>query len=194
MENAKRSMNPTVFLNHLGFISEFCVGTSLESIDDIFPCTWIASNTSGRVDIKAGHVYIDNIKGKSLTNYVKPDKKTNMTALNYSINSFEMEPGRNFFTKMKICNEAYTCLYKFVGSTTVTHSANRILANGANNGIDALTTVKYSVLPSYGGKKFITVQNKTLTNTVKSLIFALILYHVFVILRLCKTLKCVFTL
>ncbi|XP_052803271.1 uncharacterized protein LOC128233573 isoform X2 [Mya arenaria] len=113
---------------------DFCVGSSKMTPDDIVPCVWVAVNTSGMVEIKDGHIYIDRVqyfKLSALQAYSKAHYTVKKNS-NNSENIFHMEPGRTVFLFMRICNKALICSYKLTNSVIVkgNDSALAISKNG----------------------------------------------------------------
>ncbi|XP_064642002.1 uncharacterized protein LOC135496570 [Lineus longissimus] len=117
---------------------EYCLGTSNETLDDVFPCTWVGYNSSGVVEIKSGALYLDGVAIANLSSYVVPNSDTNLTAVAASGESgFAMEPGRTLFTTMRICNEAEVCIYKFVSTVTVTDDGAQLETSTSGEAITA---------------------------------------------------------
>ncbi|XP_064646203.1 uncharacterized protein LOC135499389 [Lineus longissimus] len=117
---------------------EYCLGSSNETLDDVFPCTWVGYNASGVVEIKSGSLYLDGAAIADLSSYVVPNADTNLTEVAAAGNSgFAMEPGRTLFTTMRICNEAEVCIYKFVSTVTVTDDGAQLESSTNGEAITA---------------------------------------------------------
>ncbi|XP_052806221.1 uncharacterized protein LOC128235438 [Mya arenaria] len=100
---------------------DFCIGSSKMTPDDIVPCVWVAVNTSGTVEIKDGHMYINGVqyfKLSELQAYSKAHYTVKKNS-NNSENIFNMEPGRTVFLFMRICNKAQICSFKLTNSVIV---------------------------------------------------------------------------
>ncbi|XP_052806219.1 uncharacterized protein LOC128235437 [Mya arenaria] len=100
---------------------DFCVGSSKVTPDDIVPCVWVAVNTSGIVEIKEGHIYIDIVQYfnlSALQAYSEAHYTVNENN-NTSEDIFRMEPGRTVFIFMRICNKAQICSFKLTNSVIV---------------------------------------------------------------------------
>ncbi|KAK6174798.1 hypothetical protein SNE40_013376 [Patella caerulea] len=102
---------------------DFCVGSSEDVCDDIFPCTWVGYNVSGEVAIKDGYLQVDGVKVgpigtfKSQYNGTDPDNASS---------TFKMEPGRTMFLCMKMCNEARRCTTRVMGSSVIVDSNSKM--------------------------------------------------------------------
>lgn len=103
------------------FIStEYCVGSSNTSIDDIVPCIWVAVNKSGTAEIKQGKFWLDGVAYYNISD---------LRALSEGVytfddsapqdNNFRMEPGRTVFLFMKICNKAKVCGVKLANTLLI---------------------------------------------------------------------------
>ncbi|XP_060596420.1 uncharacterized protein LOC132750448 [Ruditapes philippinarum] len=101
---------------------DFCVGSSLENIDDVVPCVWVGYNTSGIVEIKHGYIYIDNTPYHKLSELrALSEGNYNFDTANEDDNTFQMESGRTLFLFMRLCNKAELCTDKFVNSLLITN-------------------------------------------------------------------------
>ncbi|KAK3612515.1 hypothetical protein CHS0354_024486 [Potamilus streckersoni] len=99
---------------------DYCVGSSKDVIDDIFPCTWVGLNVSGTVAIKGGNLTIGGISVRRLSELKPLGNDFNDTKYKTDAeNVFCMEPGRTMFITMRLCNEAMLCTNKFLGSVVV---------------------------------------------------------------------------
>ncbi|KAK3612537.1 hypothetical protein CHS0354_024514 [Potamilus streckersoni] len=99
---------------------DYCVGSSRDVIDDIFPCTWVGLNVSGTVAIKGGNLTISGIPVRRLSELKPLGNDFNDTKYKTDAeNIFHMEPGRTMFITMRLCNEANLCKNKFLGSVVV---------------------------------------------------------------------------
>ena len=90
---------------------DICIGTS-KTTDDIFPCTYVSVNISGRVLIRNGSLYMNQYKLYNL-HELRHDQSVSTS------DTFHMEPGRTLFITLRACNDAELCSNKSLGSVTV---------------------------------------------------------------------------
>lgn len=119
-------------VNILISVTDFCVGSNKDSVDDIVPCVWVGYNTSGVVEIKNGSLWIDGIAfhkiselrelSEGIYDFANEDKQDN---------TFRMETGRTIFLFMKLCNKAEICTVKFVNTLLITND-KAVLATSMN--------------------------------------------------------------
>ena len=108
------------------FISDFCVGSTEDIIDDIIPCVWVAINSSGVVEIKNGHLYVDNIAYYKLSE-LRALSSGMYTNTNETSGDFMMEPGRTLFLFLKICNKAEICSVKLTNTVVVEGNSSELI-------------------------------------------------------------------
>ncbi|KAL3873866.1 hypothetical protein ACJMK2_036950, partial [Sinanodonta woodiana] len=109
---------------------DYCVGSSKDVLDDIFPCTWVGYNTSGEVKIKDGYLLIDNVKVRRISELrplaIEPND-TRFQGDKYNV--YNMEPGRTQFVSIRLCNEATLCTVKAVSSVVVTSPGSKMVVS-----------------------------------------------------------------
>ncbi|XP_053400990.1 uncharacterized protein LOC123541000 [Mercenaria mercenaria] len=114
---------------------DFCVGSSMETIDDIIPCVWVGYNMSGVVEIKNGYLFIDNTPYRKVSELRALSKGVyDYSTANTDDNTFRMESGRTLFLFMRLCNKAEICIDKFVNSLLITDEKSVLLSSESGKG------------------------------------------------------------
>ena len=94
--------------------TDFCIGSKLNVIDDIFPCVWCGYNMSGSVEIKDGYL---TYGGQNMYSLKELGKKA---ASENDPGKFHMETGRILHPNIRLCNKAALCNSKPLGTVTIT--------------------------------------------------------------------------
>ncbi|KAK6192291.1 hypothetical protein SNE40_003784 [Patella caerulea] len=105
---------------------DFCVGSSEDSYEDIFPCTWVGYNVSGKVSISDGWLLINDEQFKPIGVY---HPNFNDTSPDNASTAFKFEPGRTLFLYMRMCNEARRCTMRLVGSSVVINNNSKVVTS-----------------------------------------------------------------
>lgn len=135
IDPAKFEKEMEVKQKYLTFIlSDFCVGSSEDTINDIVPCTWVGYNTSGKVYIKGEYLYIDDFAYRKLSE-LRAFAEEFYGFEEENSNEFLMETGRTLFLYMRLCNKAQRCSVKFVNSLLITNNQSVLLRSADGSGI-----------------------------------------------------------
>ena len=97
----------------------------------------IGYNSSGKAEIKQGYLYVDDNR------YYKVSELRALSAgfydtskfSNESENIFRMDQGRTIFLKMRLCNKANICSYKFVNSILFTREKAELMTSSAGEAV-----------------------------------------------------------
>lgn len=84
-------------------------------------------NTSGVVEIKDGHLYVDNIKYYKLSELRALSEGIYTDSNETSNNIFMMEPGRTLYLFLKICNKAEICTVKLTNSIIMEGNSSKLI-------------------------------------------------------------------
>lgn len=105
----------------MSFLStDFCIG-STPNLDDIFPCTWVGLNESGRAEIKNGDLWINGKQIRAISE-LRVGGQASASSGNSTGSLFKMPVGKVMFLNMRLCSEAMLCKNLTAGCIVITNS------------------------------------------------------------------------
>lgn len=102
------------------FLTDLCIG-STPFIDDIFPCTWVGLNESGKAEIKNGDLWINGQQVRALSD-LRVGGQAGSSSGNSTGKLFNMPVGKVMFMNMRLCSEAMLCKNITAGCIVITNS------------------------------------------------------------------------
>lgn len=106
------------------FLTDLCIG-STPFIDDIFPCTWVGLNESGKAEIKNGDLWINGQQVRALSD-LRVGGQAGSSSGNSTGKLFNMPVGKVMFMNMRLCSEAMLCKNVTAGCIVITNSRSLI--------------------------------------------------------------------
>lgn len=88
---------------------------------------WVAINSSGVVEIKNGHLYVNNVQFYKLSELKALSSGMYTYSNDSSGEEFLMEPGRTLFLFLRICNKAEICSAKLTNTVIVEGNSSQLI-------------------------------------------------------------------
>ena len=118
-----------------------CLGTEYEK-EDIFPCTWFAVNVSCEAKIFNGSFWCGDTRIARLSE-ARPYKinETDEERARVENNVFNMEPGRTLFISLRVCDKAFNCGWKKVGTIIIKSEGSTFARSQNGEAIDVVVVM-----------------------------------------------------